>query len=73
MTQELFMRSESKNPLAGDELAVPRLSAVEIERSARAYRARVIGELLADAIIWATRLPRRLAESFEMGGRRQRI
>ena len=67
------MRSESKIPLAGDELVIRRLSAMEIERSARAYRARVIGELLADAIVWAARLPRRLAESFEMGGRRQRV
>ena len=67
------MRSVSKNPLAGDEPAIRHLTAVEIERSARAYRARVIGELLADAIVWATRLPRRLAESFELGGRRQRV
>ncbi|HEX2113423.1 MAG TPA: hypothetical protein VHM01_03375 [Alphaproteobacteria bacterium] len=66
------MRSESKISIAGDEIVV-RVSAMELERSARAYRARVIGELLADAIIWATRLPRRLAESFESAGRRQRV
>lgn len=69
------MRSESKIPFASDEIVVrlSGVSAIEIERSARAYRARVVGELLADAIVWVTRLPRRLAESFDLGGRRQRI
>jgi hypothetical protein len=46
-------------------------TAMEIERKARAYRARVIAELLADALVWLARLPRRLVEAVEPGGRKQ--
>jgi hypothetical protein len=69
------MRSETKISGADNEILVPvaGLSALEIERTARAYRARIIGELLADAIVWVMRLPRRLAEPAEPAARRQRV
>lgn len=69
------MRSDSNFPVLEDTFFVraPTLSAMEIEQKARAYRARVVGELLADVIVWVTRLPRRLAESIDLGGRRQRV
>jgi hypothetical protein len=69
------MRSESKIPFAADTFVVPLsyASAMELEQRARAYRARVIGELLADALFWLTRLPRRLAESMEVGAPKQRV
>lgn len=69
------MRSEKKVPLAGDEILVrlAGLPAFEIEHHARVYRARVIGELLADAILWVARLPRRLGEPMELSARKQRV
>ena len=69
------MRSEEKIPLAGDEILVrlAGLPAFEIEHRARVYRARVIGDLLADAILWVARLPRRLAEAMEPSARKQRV
>lgn len=67
------MRSDNKTPFAGDEivLRLAGLPAVEMERRVRAYRARVIAELMADALIWIARLPRRLADAIELGGRKQ--
>ena len=69
------MRSESKFPLLEDAmiLRAPSLSAMELEVEARAYRARVIGELVAGAIVWIARLPRRLADSIEFGAPKQRV
>ena len=67
------MRSETKVPAGEMIVRLNYVSAIELERSARAYRARVIGELLADAIVWVSRLPRRLVEAIEMGGRRQGV
>jgi hypothetical protein len=68
------MRSE-KFPILEDALIIraPSLSAVDIELKARAYRARVIGELLASAIAWIGRLPRRLVDSVELVASRQRV
>ena len=66
------MRSEIKVPTPGEfTTRLSYASAMELEHKARAYRARVIAELLADALIWIARLPRRVAESLEMGGRKQ--
>lgn len=67
------MRSDNKTPVAGDEivLRLAGLPAVEIEHRVRAYRARVIAELMADALVWIARLPRRLADAIELGGRKQ--
>jgi hypothetical protein len=69
------MRSETKFPILEDAmiLRVPSLSAMEIEIQARAYRARVVGELVAGAIVWIARLPRRLADSIEFGAPKQRV
>jgi hypothetical protein len=68
------MRSEIKIPTSGEFAGrLSHASAMELEYKARAYRARVIAELLADALIWIARLPRRLAESLEFGGRKQRV
>lgn len=68
------MRSEIKVPASGDIVArISYASAIELERKARAYRARVIAELLAGVVVWAARLPRRLAESFEPGARKQGV
>jgi hypothetical protein len=69
------MRSETKFPILEDAmiLRVPSPSAMELEMKARAYRARVIGELVAGAIVWIARLPRRLADSIEFGAPKQRV
>jgi hypothetical protein len=69
------MRSETKFPILEDAmiLRVPSLSAMELEMKARAYRARVVGELVAGAIVWIARLPRRLADSIEVGAPKQRV
>ena len=69
------MRSESKFPVLEDSFFVhaPSLSAAELEMKARAYRARVVGELLASVVVWVARLPRRLAESIEFGAPKRRV
>lgn len=59
------MRSEINTSLPDDAFVV-RLSgssAMAMENRARAERAHIIGELLADAILWLVRLPRRLVDS----------
>lgn len=69
------MRSESKFPVLEDSFFVhaPSLSAAELEMKARAYRARVVGELLASVVVWVARLPRCLAESIEFGAPKRRV
>jgi hypothetical protein len=69
------MRSESKFPVLEDTFFVRAsgLSAAELEMKARAYRARVVGELVAAALVWIARLPRRLADSIEFGAPKQRV
>jgi hypothetical protein len=69
------MRPEKKVPRSGDEILIQLagLPDFEIEHRARAYRARVIGDMLAEAILWIARLPRRLAEPMELGARKQRV
>ena len=47
-------------------------AAQELERRARAARAHAIGALVADAVLWVARLPRRLAELAQGAGSRQR-
>jgi hypothetical protein len=54
-------------------LEVSSLSVIERERLARAERARVIGELVADGIVWVARLPRRLAELAWFAAPKQRV
>ncbi len=49
----------------------PRAS--EIERLAREYRAVVIGEMIADAIIWCTRAPKRLLRRWRYSRRPRRM
>jgi hypothetical protein len=70
------MRSLAKSTsgdIAGSEIEVSSLSLLERERLARAERARVIGELVADAILWVVRLPRRLAELAWFAAPKQRV
>jgi len=69
------MRSEKKVPLVGDEILIrlAGLPAYEIEHKARAYRARVIGDMLVEAIRWVARLARRFAEPMELGARKQQV
>jgi len=68
------MRSDSKFPVLEDAfIRAPGLSAMELELKARAYRSRLIAELLAGAILWIARLPRRLADAIEFGARKQRV
>ena len=47
--------------------------APEIERLAREYRAVVIGEMIADAIIWCTRAPKRLLRMWRYSRRPRRV
>jgi hypothetical protein len=65
LNKELFMRSEINTSLPDDAFVVrlSRTSAMDMENRVRAERARIIGELLADAILWLVRLPRRLVDS----------
>jgi hypothetical protein len=69
------MRSESETSLPDGALMV-RLSpasAAELAHKARAYRARVVGEMLADAIVWLVRLPRRIADLGDITAPKQRV
>lgn len=47
--------------------------AFELERRARIARAQAMGDLLADAILWLARLPRRIAELAQVGAAKQRV
>ena len=58
---------------AGTSSEVSSLSVIERERLARAERARVIGELVADGILWVARLPRRLADLALFTAPKQRV
>lgn len=58
---------------SGITIEVSSLSVIERERLARVERARVIGELVADGILWVARLPRRLAELAWVGAPKQRV
>jgi hypothetical protein len=74
LTWELLMRSEKKS-LVGDEILIrlTGLPAHEIEHRVRAYRARLIGDLLGTAIRWLANLPRRLMEPMALEARKQRV
>jgi hypothetical protein len=70
------MRSLTNSTSGASTLAdidVASLSVIERERLARAERARVIGELVADGIVWVARLPRRLADLALMAAPKQRV
>ncbi len=58
---------------AGTFIEISSLSALERERLARVERARVIGELVADGILWVARLPRRLADLAWFAAPKQRV
>jgi hypothetical protein len=58
---------------SGFTIEVSSLSLMERERLARVERARVIGELVADGILWVARLPRRLAELAWFAAPKQRV
>jgi hypothetical protein len=58
---------------SGFTIEVSSLSLMERERLARVERARVIGELVADGILWVARLPRRLADLAWFGAPKQRV
>lgn len=59
----------------GAEIAIEisSLSLFEREHLARVERARVIGELVAEAIVWVARLPRRLADLVWFVAPKQRV
>jgi hypothetical protein len=70
------MRSLTKSTsgdIAGSAIEISSLSLLERERFARVERARVIGELVADGILWVARLPRRLAELAWFAAPKQRV
>ena len=70
------MRSLNKSisgESAGTFIEISALSVIERERLARVERARVIGELVADGILWVARLPRRLADLVWFAAPKQRI
>ena len=50
------------SPGAGEDVSAAdrRLSLYEYEQLARVERAQIIGELLAEGLVWCIRLPRRL-------------
>ena len=58
---------------SGFTIEISSLSVIERERFARAERARVIGELIADGIVWVARLPRRLADLAWFAAPKQRV
>ena len=58
---------------SGFTIEISSLSVIERERFARAERARVIGELVADGIVWVARLPRRLADLAWFAAPKQRV
>ena len=50
-----------------------RLNAYNLERMAQAYRAMVIGEMIADGILWLVRLPQRLSMALRMTMLRRQV
>jgi hypothetical protein len=69
------MRSEFETSLSDGALMVQlsRASAMELEQKARAYRARIVGEMLAEAIVWLVQLPRRIADLGHITASKQRV
>ncbi len=66
----------SVNVPSSSEVFVVRLApgaALELERCARAARAQAIGDLVAGAILWIARLPRRIVGRAQAGAVRQRV
>ncbi len=50
-----------------------RLNAFTLERMAQMHRAMVIGEMLADGILWVARLPQRLGMALRMAVLRRKV
>jgi hypothetical protein len=67
------LNESSAGESTGTSIEISSLSLIERERLARAERARVIGELVADGILWVARLPRRLADLAWFAAPKQRI
>jgi hypothetical protein len=70
------MRSLTESTTGKDadfSIEISSLSLFEREHLARVERARVIGELVAEAIVWVARLPRRLADLALFAAPKQRV
>jgi len=68
------MRSENISSSSGAyAVRITPAEAFELERRARIARAQAVGDLVADAILWFVRLPRRIAELALVGAAKQRV